>query len=767
MTTFREKVAPVVSRGVPVTPVLPNSKRAFLPDWPTSATTDWNKIEEWGRVYGDDYNYAAVALAKSDGTWFLEIDSRAALERIQKETGQEIPDTFSVRSRPGRGHFYWKQTAASIAMGNLSQSYVKNGDWSARVDNQYVVGPGSIHPESKLPYEALGDDPIVPAPDWLVAWCVSQKIEKKSKSADITDDIPREERGLIQNGDGRVHGFMLHHAGQLRQKGLEEEAIRLSLYDLVKKNCAGPIDYKKVDAMAKSVCIYPAGQNTDVILTQKPAQLATPASTTSAKSDANIGEAIQRAMRADGPRVKRPFDYEGLIPSAIYCLWLGAMKAEKSLFALRKAMHDACGKDWLNSRNLIGPIEVMYFDSENDGDEVDDRWDELLIEFDVFEQGLIEQNLHVVKGKKLARKEKISIEYDNTALWLKLAELYPNAKVIYLDCWYQLQNIKSADAGAQKIALEMFESYFPGRTLFLLHHTGREDSESLQKKKPIGLHELGPERWSNRVSQSIVVLKKADLIICQEKRYDTDDEGARVGEYVDFQVYSRSGAGMPLLTFEPVYTDEHGEYKYRRKLLTNLTTSAASVMSKIRDKGPWLTKRALVNEVGGGGRQYLVLAELQFKGFLMHDDRGYWFKEDAGIALADASKNPVALKQAEEFLKRILSSGPIPETMVQQLAKSEGVLLGPPIRYTGCRSYLNKEDGQHYWTMSVRDEDEMTAREIRRLIDANPTATKERLAELAKCSKRVVERAVKTLGLVKSPGRSCAWRSQRVENAES
>jgi RepB DNA-primase from phage plasmid/AAA domain len=470
----------------------------------------------------------------------------------------------------------------------------------------------------------------------------------------------------------------------------------------------------------------------------------------------DLGTSIKRALRNGGPREAHPFDYEGIVPSGSYCLWLGAMKAEKSLFALRKAMHDACGKRWLNCHNLLGPVEVIYFDSENEGNEVDDRWDEIISEFEPHEQMLIKQNLHLIKGKKIAREDKISIDYDNTLLWTYLSNLHPNAKVVYLDCWYQLQSIKATDAATQKLALERFEEYFPGRTLFLLHHTGRETNESLQKKKPVGLRELGAERWSNRVSQSIVVLKKADLIICQEKRFDLDDEGVKQAEFVDVLLYSRSGPGTPLLTFEPVYGDDQGEYKYRRKMMVALSTSAASILDNYRTRGPWRTKYELAKEMGAGGRQYHVIAELLFKGFLVHDSRGYWFRENVNDVIADASQNTLALKKALAFLKRILATGPMPEDTVKAMARTEGVLLASPTCYD-VRCYKNPTDGAHYWSMDINDEQVALTAQIKTLIAADTTVTKIKLAEQARCSDRQVDNAIVALGLTKPRGRKGTW----------
>lgn len=263
--SFKEIAEPLARLGVPVTPVRPGTKRAFLPDFPTTATTDLIQIEEWNKVYSD-CNVACVARAEEGGIFFFEVDSPDVIPRLEKQTGQIIPDTFKVRSRPGRGHFYFRHTRASMAMGNISQTYVIGQDWSVRTNREYVVGPGSIHPDTKQPYVALNwGTPIADAPDWLINWLLSQKVQKQS-TAPVAVEAPRNERGLVAHG--AIHGYMLTEAGRLRNMGLSEEAIRVALRELVEKNCQPPIDWEKVDTMAKSICNFPAGENKSLVLNQ-------------------------------------------------------------------------------------------------------------------------------------------------------------------------------------------------------------------------------------------------------------------------------------------------------------------------------------------------------------------------------------------------------------------------------------------------------------------------------------------------------------------
>jgi len=264
---FLERAQYTASKGVPVIRLRPNSKAAMDTGWPELATTDSEILKRWN-LESPDSNCGAVAQAKIGGFFYFETDSPEVLKRIGEETSQEIPATFRVRSRVGRGHFYFKQTAASIAMGNISQGYAKHGDWSARVDGAYVVSSFSLHPHTQLPYTPLREEPIVECPDWLISWMISQRVEKKSETI---AEIKKDSFGLIPHGS--IHGYMLHHAGKLRNQGLGVEAIEVALLDLVHKNCAPPIDDSKVRMMAQSVGKYIPGQDGAILFTQPAIQV--------------------------------------------------------------------------------------------------------------------------------------------------------------------------------------------------------------------------------------------------------------------------------------------------------------------------------------------------------------------------------------------------------------------------------------------------------------------------------------------------------------
>src|SRR6266478_4870248 len=158
LTAFETRALPLIKQNVPVVPLRPRTKIAFITGWETKATTDPAQIKQWGREY-PDANVASVAKAQPGEVWFFDSDRDGLVQQIENETGQKIPSTFMVRSRPGKGHFYFRQNAASIAMGNRQASDAQGELWSARVSDRYVVGPLSVHPATKGLYEVINNAP--------------------------------------------------------------------------------------------------------------------------------------------------------------------------------------------------------------------------------------------------------------------------------------------------------------------------------------------------------------------------------------------------------------------------------------------------------------------------------------------------------------------------------------------------------------------------------------------------------------------------------
>jgi Bifunctional DNA primase/polymerase, N-terminal/Primase C terminal 1 (PriCT-1) len=192
-TPFEDRAQILTARGIPVAPVQPKDKVCKLLGWEKLATTNLETVKVWGQG-SPDGNTAAVARAESDGFCFFEVDQPNFHEVIQKQTGQKFPETFVVSSSPGRGkgHFYFKQTPASIALQkNVISGKDENGKeaWSFRINNAYVVGPNSVKGTGEVYIIKNPDASIAEIPDWLVAWIAASKTEdKKTGHAELDDE---------------------------------------------------------------------------------------------------------------------------------------------------------------------------------------------------------------------------------------------------------------------------------------------------------------------------------------------------------------------------------------------------------------------------------------------------------------------------------------------------------------------------------------------------------------------------------------------------
>jgi hypothetical protein len=258
LSPFELRANPMVARNVPVIPLRPRSKIAFLSNWTELATTDPEKLAQIAAEY-PDANCACVAYAKPGGTWFFELDKPGTRDRIERETGQNMPKTFIVSSSPGKGHFYFRQTPASIALGNCQSMDATGEVWSARVDNRYVVAAGSIHPSTGKLYEVVSDAEIAPAPDWLVEWIKGDAFTsaKNSGRVNASPDGPPIPRGSHDNELFRI-GCMLRNAG------MDYDQIRDNLVQICEKRCTDHgSDYLDMcERKAGQAVKYPVGSAT-------------------------------------------------------------------------------------------------------------------------------------------------------------------------------------------------------------------------------------------------------------------------------------------------------------------------------------------------------------------------------------------------------------------------------------------------------------------------------------------------------------------------
>jgi len=250
--TFAEIASPLALRGLPVIRLRPQAKVPMDSDWPSLATIDPIIISEWSEQT-PNANCGVVAKAVNGGVCIFETDDPEISERIRREIGGNIYDTYCIRSSPGRGHAYFSHSPASIALGNCSQDSAEGKElWSFRAHNAFVVSEGSIHPRTGQPYEAVTSNPIIPVPDWLIAWMSQNKNEKKKAvSTDITAPVI----------EGGRNNWLTSNGGKLRHIGLGLDEIKISLRKLNEDRCQPPLPDSEVVTISESVARYAPGSS--------------------------------------------------------------------------------------------------------------------------------------------------------------------------------------------------------------------------------------------------------------------------------------------------------------------------------------------------------------------------------------------------------------------------------------------------------------------------------------------------------------------------
>ena len=257
LSLFKSIAVPMIVRNVPVIPLKPRTKIAFKTNWTELASTDPVWIDMWD-MENPDYNGAACAFARLDGTWFLDADDPSIWKRIENETGKTIPVTFKVCSSGEKRHLYFHQTAASIAMGNQGGKDAGGKEsWSARVNNRYVVAAGSIHPDTGEAYTVVDDSPILEAPDWLIDWLKDNAVNsaKNPERVNASLDGPPIPRGSHDNE-------LFRSACMLRNAGMDYEQIKDHLVQLCEKRCTDHgADYVDMcEKKAEQAVKYPIGK---------------------------------------------------------------------------------------------------------------------------------------------------------------------------------------------------------------------------------------------------------------------------------------------------------------------------------------------------------------------------------------------------------------------------------------------------------------------------------------------------------------------------
>jgi len=166
-------------------------------NWQNFQLTTSEDIEKFAK-YFPNHNVGVVGKRGVGRHCFLDIDADGVLSRIESETGQTMPSTYTVCSRPitkpFKRHYYFTQTEYSFrrfgawASKNLNVRDLARLEQSPRSGlmihptlydvkgvggGSLVVAAGSVRDDGKETYACIDDSLVAPIPDFLVDWLVT------------------------------------------------------------------------------------------------------------------------------------------------------------------------------------------------------------------------------------------------------------------------------------------------------------------------------------------------------------------------------------------------------------------------------------------------------------------------------------------------------------------------------------------------------------------------------------------------------------------
>ena len=195
--TFKDRALPMLARGIAVMPLKPQTKEAFIPDFPKVAFLADRKQVLTSDQENPDYNVGCVAGL----CCYIDDDCGGAMgDMILKDTGINIRKmTYTVRTYKGY-HSYFKSTVESKLLGNCK----KAGVFDFQSFDKYVVGPLSVHPNGTV-YEPVDPNaPIREIPKEIVEWLDQHKDQKAGNG-----HAQEHERPLSDKFD--VEAFIEHY----------------------------------------------------------------------------------------------------------------------------------------------------------------------------------------------------------------------------------------------------------------------------------------------------------------------------------------------------------------------------------------------------------------------------------------------------------------------------------------------------------------------------------------------------------------------------
>lgn len=383
------------ARGFRVFPVLPNSRRPAIDDWPALAATDPHQIESWWKA-DPDFN---IGVATGNGMLVIDADAKKGkpgLRSLETLDVLGLPDSYRVATPSGGVHVYLHTDTQHRNRVNSIPDYP---GIDIRAERGYVLGAGSTI--DGKPYVEIGKPTSgsVPAPRWfddLLATTTAGHVGREVTpltELDLPQNVQRAKDWLVSRAPEAIEGSGGDHttfsvAAELRAMAVSEHtALDLMLEHWNEQKASPPWQPDELAAKVQNAFAYGQGAPgyktaagefgaLDIDVGEPPRGVGKTDSVDSLEQREKPARLVRASDFAAQEKPERQFLVPDLVPHRNVTLLAGDGGTGKSLLAMQLAIATVAERRWIGQHVLLhGP--VLYFSAEDDEDETHIRVKEI------------------------------------------------------------------------------------------------------------------------------------------------------------------------------------------------------------------------------------------------------------------------------------------------------------------------------------------------------------------------------------------------------
>ena len=318
-----------------------------------NASNDPDQITTWWTQWPDAN--IGVRTGRASNLWVLDIDSgkslvgpdgviypqgEQTLHQLEIQAGQRIPDTLTNMTGSGGRHLLFEYPEGEETYRNRV-NVAPSID--VRGENGYIVVPPSMHISGRRYMWADEDEPIAPAPMWLM-------------NLQGVDDKPFETKEEVPEG-GR-NDYLFRYAARLVGEGRGDDEVATLVIGTNQRVCKPPLTDYEVMIIINSALRYDANPEEAVLVfDDEPSEV--PVMQDGEYTALSIAE-----LFSNPPEPTRPLVSDGILDEGNGLILAGVSNVGKSWLAMDLAVALATGGQWLGHFKCE-PSRVLYIDEES------------------------------------------------------------------------------------------------------------------------------------------------------------------------------------------------------------------------------------------------------------------------------------------------------------------------------------------------------------------------------------------------------------------